>query len=554
MGVRIIEKTSSAYVYPLLIKHILAAPLRYAPENEIVYGFDHRYTYKELSGRVAQLAHVLGDIGVSAGDTVAILDWDSHRYLECYFAVPMIGAILHTVNVRLSAEQIAYTINHAEDDVIIVHSDFLAILDQIKPFLDTEKKIILIAEGYIESALGEDFAGEYEALLAEKSNDYVFPDFDENAVATIFYTTGTTGRPKGVCFSHRQIVLHTYGFISGLCAFKSYWTVDSSDVYLPLTPMFHVHAWGMPYLFTLLGAKQVYPGRYEPAKILSLIEKEGATFSHCVPTIMHMLLNAPAVDSADLSGWKVIIGGSALSRGLCVEAAKRGINLFSAYGMSETCPLITIATPKPHMHDWSDEKLIDIRCRTGLPVPLVDLEIVDAEGKPLPHDGQKKGEVVVRSPWLAQAYHREDEKSEELWRDGWLHTGDVGVVDKDGYLQITDRMKDVIKSGGEWISSLGLEDLIGRHEAVMEIAVLGVPHDKWGERPLALVVLKPGYKNVVTGEDIRGFCENFAHDGIIPRYEIPDQVLFVEALTKTSVGKLDKKVMREQYRSALTVS
>jgi fatty-acyl-CoA synthase len=548
MGVQIIEKTSSAYTYPLLIKHILSAPLRYAPEQEIVYRGEHRYSYRDFSKRIARLAHALGDIGVQAGNTVGVLDWDSHRYLECYFAVPMIGAILHTINFRLSPKQIAYTINHAEDDVIILNKDFLSIFHQIKPLLDSGKKFILISEDKDFDEWPEDFSGEYEALLADKSSDYVFPDFDENAVATLFYTTGTTGRPKGVRYSHRQIVLHTYGFTTGLCAFKSYGPVSSADVYMPLTPMFHVHAWGMPYLFTMLGAKQVYPGKYEPGKILSLIEKEGATFSHCVPTIMHMLLNDPAADTTNFSGWKVLIGGSSLSRGLCVAATKHGINLFSAYGMSETCPLMTIATPKPHMLEWKEEDLITIRCRTGLPVPFVDLEIVDGNGTPLPHDGKHKGEIIVRSPWLAQEYFKEPGKSEELWRDGWLHTGDVGVIDKDEYLQITDRIKDVIKTGGEWISSLELEDMISQHEAISEVAVIGVPHEKWGERPLALAVLKPEFVNSVSGDEIKQFIAGFVKKGSIPKFGVPDEVVIVDTIAKTSVGKLNKKELREQYK------
>ncbi len=548
MGVRTIEKTSSAYAFPLLIKNLLSPALRYAPDQEIVYRGEYRYSYKKFSFRVAQLANALGDVGINAGNTVAVLDWDSHRYLECYFAVPMIGAILHTVNFRLSPEQIAYTINHAEDDVLIVHVDFMTILDQVRPLLEVEPTIILIADGQSVANVDDIYVGEYEALLDGKSCDYIFPDFDENAVATIFYTTGTTGSPKGVCFSHRQIVLHTYGFMSGLCAFKSFASVDSSDVYMPLTPMFHVHAWGMPYLFTMLGTKQVYPGRYEPAKILELIRNEGVTFSHCVPTIMHMLLSDPKVKDYDLAGWKVIIGGSALSKGLCAEALEHGINLFSAYGMSETCPLMTIAMPKPHMLEWGDEKLMDIRTRTGLPVPFVDLEIVDEVGTPLPHDGQNKGEIVVRSPWLAQSYFKDPEKSEELWRDGWMHTGDVGVIDNLGYVQITDRVKDVIKTGGEWVSSLELEDLISRHEAVSETAVVGVPHEKWGERPLALVVPKSGFEDSITEEQLRHFFDQFVADGVIPKYGIPDQFLIVDSIAKTSVGKLNKKEIRKQYK------
>ena len=547
MAVRVIEKSPSAYAYPLLIKNLLAPSLRYAPDQELVYRDQSRCTYRTLSKRVAKLAHALGDMGVTAGDTVAVMDWDSPRYLECYFAVPMIGAVLHTLNIRLSPDQLAYTINHAEDDVIIVHADFLPLLGQIRDQFATDKKIVVISEDGPLPETPLSIVGEYEALLSEKPCEYIFPDFDENAAATIFYTTGTTGLPKGVSFSHRQIVLHTYGFMSGLCAYRSYASVDSGDVYMPLTPMFHVHAWGMPYLFTMLGTKQVYPGKYEPAAILRLIEAEKVTFSHCVPTIIHMLLNDPTIDEVDLEGWKVVIGGSAMPKGLCEEALGRGINLFSAYGMSETCPLLTIANAKPHMLAWEAERQIEVRCSTGMPVPNVDLEIVDPEGKPLPRDGNHTGEVVVRSPWLTQAYFKEPEKSEALWRDGWLHTGDVGCMDAEGYLHITDRIKDVIKTGGEWISSLELESIISRHEAVSEAAVIGVPDAKWGERPLLLAVLKPEFQGKVEADDLQIFYQAYVDQGVIPKYGIPSRVLIVEEIAKTSVGKLNKKQLREQY-------
>ena len=553
MDVRLIEKTPSAYAYPLLIKNLLNPALRYAPDQEIVYRGDQRYTYRQFAKRVAQLAHVLGDLGVNAGDTVAVMDWDSHRYLECYFAVPMIGAILHTINIRLSVDQLAYTINHAEDDVILLHHDFLPMFEEVREQLETDKKVILIADGQAVGAEDVEIAGEYESLLSEKSSDYVFPDFDENAVATIFYTTGTTGLPKGVSFSHRQIVLHTYGFMSALCAFRSYASVDSGDVYMPLTPMFHVHAWGMPYLFTLLGTKQVYPGKYVPEAILRLIEMEKVTFSHCVPTIIHMLLNDPTIETVNLTGWKVVIGGSAMPKGLCREAMAHGINLFSAYGMSETCPLLTIANAKPYMLDWDEEKQIEMRCSTGMPAPLVDLEVVDPDGKPLPRGGNHAGEVVVRSPWLTLSYFKEPEKSEALWQDGWLHTGDVGYVDKEGYLHITDRIKDVIKTGGEWISSLELEDLISRHEAVSEAAVIGIPDDKWGERPMLLAVLKPAFKDKVTEDDLEKFYRQFVNEGVIPKYGVPSRVQIVDAIAKTSVGKLNKKALRSQYHKTLKV-
>jgi fatty-acyl-CoA synthase len=548
MPAKPIHRTPSAYSYQLLIKHILTTPLIYAPKQEIVYRDRLRYDYDTFFNRVTRLAGMLQKQGVQPGDTVAIMDWDSHRYLECFFAVPMMGAVLHTINIRLSPEQLIYTINHAEDDVILVNAEFLRVLEGVKDQFETVKKIILItdADDRPETSLAID--GEYEALLGKTDDGYEFPDFDENTRATTFYTTGTTGMPKGVYFSHRQLVLHTYGIMGGLCAYKTQAPVDSGDVYMPMTPMFHVHAWGIPYLMTLLGTKQVYPGRYEPEMLLKLIAAENVTFSHCVPTIMHMLVSSPAVKKVDLSKWKVIIGGSALPKGLCRAALDLGINLYTGYGMSETCPVLTLAHLKPHMMDWDLERQVDIRCRTGLPIPNVVLDIVDPDGKPLPHDGQATGEVVVRSPWLTQGYLKEPERSEELWRGGWLHTGDVGFIDAEGYLKITDRIKDVIKSGGEWVSSLTLEDIISQHEAISEAAVIAVPDEKWGERPLALVVLKKEFAGKVKEEDLLNFLMKFVQNGTIPKFGVPSQVLLVESIAKTSVGKLNKRALRKQFR------
>jgi len=548
MPAKPIHRTPSAYSYQLLIKHILTTPLIYTPKQEIVYRDRLRYDYETFFNRVTRLAGMLQKQGVQPGDTVAIMDWDSHRYLECFFAVPMMGAVLHTINIRLSPEQLIYTINHAEDDVILVNAEFLQVLEGVKDQFETVKKIILLtdADGRPETSLA--FEGEYEALLGKTDDGYEFPDFDENTRATTFYTTGTTGMPKGVYFSHRQLVLHTYGIMGGLCAYKTQAPVDSGDVYMPMTPMFHVHAWGIPYLMTLLGTKQVYPGRYEPEMLLKLIAAENVTFSHCVPTIMHMLVSSPAVKTVDLSKWKVIIGGSALPKGLCRAALDLGINLYTGYGMSETCPVLTLAHLKPHMMDWDLERQIDIRCRTGLPIPNVVLDIVDPDGKPLPHDGQATGEVVVRSPWLTQGYLKEPERSEELWRGGWLHTGDVGFIDAEGYLKITDRIKDVIKSGGEWVSSLILEDIISQHEAISEAAVIAVPDEKWGERPLALVVLKKEFAGKVKEEDLLNFLMKFVQNGTIPKFGVPSQVLLVESIAKTSVGKLNKRALRKQFR------
>ncbi len=548
MPTKLIHPTPSAYAYPLLIKNLLDTPLIYSPDQEIVYRDQRRYTYKTFNQRVRQLAAMLENLGVRPGDTVAVMDWDSHRYLECFFAVPMMGAVLHTINIRLTPEQLIYTINHAEDDVILVNTEFVPLLESVKDRFDTVKKVVVLSDTGEIPESGVEFAGEYEALMADTAPEYEFPEFDENTMATTFYTTGTTGLPKGVFFSHRQIVLHTYATLSVLCGYAHQANITSKDVYMPMTPMFHVHAWGMPYLMTLLGAKQVYPGRYEPEMLLKLILTENVTYSHCVPTIMNMLVTSPAIHKVDLKGWKVIIGGSALSRGLCEQALKHGINLYTGYGMSETCPVLTLAMIKPSLMETEPDEQVAIRCKTGLPIPHVQLKIVDMEGKELPHDGKTAGEVVVRAPWLTQGYVKSEEKSEELWAGGWLHTGDIGVIDAQGYLRITDRLKDVIKTGGEWISSLELEDIISRHEAVSEVAVVGVADDKWGERPLAMVVIKDAFRGNVTEKDIQDHCMAFVEKGLIPKYGVPTRIILDADIPKTSVGKISKKDIRSQYQ------
>jgi len=549
MKTKLIDPTPQAYSYPLLIKNLLLTPLSYYPDQKIIYRDQQEFTYTQFGERVAQLAHALVALGVKAGDTVAVMDWDSHRYLECYFAVPMIGAVLHTVNIRLSSEQLLYTINHAEDDVLLVNTEFLPMLEPIKDKLLTVKKIVVLADTKEKAATSLDIDQEYEAMLESQPRAYDFPDFDENTIATTFYTTGTTGMPKGVFFSHRQLVLHTYGVLAAVSGFVSESRLSSEDVYMPITPMFHVHAWGMPYLMTVLGAKQIYPGKYDPATLLRFVSEYKVSFSHCVPTILHMLLSHPAAAGYDLTGWKVIIGGSALSKGLCKQALGHGINVFTGYGMSETCPILTLANFKPHMLQWPEDEQIKIRCRTGLPINNVELKVLDPDGKEVACDGKSTGEVVVRAPWLTQGYFKDEEKSKELWAGGWLHTGDIGYIDEEGYLQITDRLKDVIKTGGEWISSLELEDIISQHPLVSEVAVIGIRDAKWGERPMALVVPKQGTEKVLTEDDIRAAIQVAVDKGVLPKYAMPETVNLVEQIAKTSVGKMNKKQMREDYGS-----
>ncbi len=540
------EFASETYAYPLLIKQLWNAPMIHSPNQEIVYRGDVRLSYRALRERVGRLAHVLEGAGVQHGDTVAVMDWDSHRYLESYFAIPMMGAVLQTVNVRLSPEQVLYTLNHAGAKVVLLNSEFLPLYEEIRPQLTSVEQVIWISDDAMPAPVELGVVGSYEALLAAAPTAYVFPDFDENTRATTFYTTGTTGNPKGVFFSHRQIVLHSLAVMAAMGSSANGQAFHSADVYMPITPMFHVHAWGMPYVALMLGVKQVYPGRYVPEQLLDLIVSEKVTFSHCVPTILQMLLGAPGADAVDLRSWKVVIGGSALSEGLARQALQRGIDVFGGYGMSETCPVLSLAQLRPGLGALDEAGEIRYRCKAGTPVPLVEMRTVDPDLRDVPADGQTAGEVVVRAPWLTPGYFGNPEASEDLWAGGYLHTQDVGIVEN-GYLKITDRIKDVIKTGGEWVSSLEIEDLLSKHAAVGEAAVIGVRDDKWGERPLALVAARPGHAE--DADDLKNHLQGFATQGAISRYAVPDQILFVDSIPKTSVGKINKKVLRDQYGS-----
>ncbi len=544
MADNVIIRTPSAYQYPLLIRQILETGVTRAPEQVIVYADRERQTYRQLHERVGRLASGLAGLGAKAGDTIAIMDWDSHRYLECFFAIPMMGAILHTINVRLSPEQILYTINHAKDDIILANSEFFSVLEQIWDRVKPVSSLIRIDDFGDKPKTTLPLTSDYETLLNDADPQFDFPDLDENARATTFYTTGTTGLPKGVYFSHRQLVLHTIT-VRGAITGTGHGRLNDGDVYMPVTPMFHVHAWGFPYVATTLGLKQVYPGRYSPDLLLDLIRREKVTFSHCVPTILQMILANPKSQDGVLNGWKVIIGGAALPQALAKEALQRGIDIVTGYGMSETCPILTLSHLKLEYETWDIDRQVEVRTKTGRPIPLVNIRVVDFEMKDVPHDGVAQGEIVARAPWLTQGYLHDPVNSEKLWAGGWLHTGDIGVIDADGYLKITDRLKDVIKTGGEWVSSLDVEDLILKHPGVREVAVIGIPDPKWTERPLAVVAPKEGYS--VSDSEIKSRLQEYASRGIISRYAVPDRVVFVPALPKTSVGKLDKKLLREQY-------
>ncbi|BDC43998.1 fatty acid--CoA ligase [Paraburkholderia terrae] len=540
------DSTPTPYAYPLLIKQLLHTTFIQAPDQEIVYRGQLRMTYTTMRERIARLANGLHDLGVRHGTTVAVMDWDSHRYLESYFAVPMMGAVLQTVNVRLSQAEIAYTINHSGAEVLFVHTDFLPVVEAIKDQLETVLVFVWIDEPGSDACEHTiPFATEYEAMLAASATHYDFPDFDENTRATTFYTTGTTGLPKGVYFSHRQLVLHTITLMAALASPVAGQRFHRGDVYMPLTPMFHVHAWGMPYIATVLGVKQVYPGRYVPERLVQLVRDEGVTFSHCVSTILHMLLSCDEAKHVDLGKWKIVIGGGALPHGLARAALDRGIDVFVGYGMSETCPVLSLAQLPLHTEPLDLDEEVRLRCKTGFPVPLVDLRIVNEQMEDVPRDGKAYGEIVVRTPWLTQGYLNNPEASAQLWAGGYLHTQDIANIDTTGNVQITDRIKDVIKSGGEWISSLEIESLISLHPGVAEVAVIGIKDEKWGERPVALVVLRQDAQ--VSEDDVKQHVLGFSKTGQISKYAVPQTVRFVDALQKTSVGKTNKKWLREQF-------
>ncbi|SDX25881.1 fatty-acyl-CoA synthase [Pseudomonas syringae] len=539
---RVLPPAEGAHRYPLLIKSLLLSGRRYERTREIVYRDAVRFTYATLNERICRLANALTAAGVKAGDTVAVMDWDSHRYLECMFAIPMIGAVIHTVNVRLSPEQIAFTINHADDRLVLVNSEFVGLYQAMSGHLTTVEKTLLLTDQPEKTAELPNLIGEYEELLAAASPDYTFEDFDENSVATTFYTTGTTGNPKGVYFTHRQLVLHTLGLATIMGSIDSTRLLGTEDVYMPITPMFHVHAWGIPYAATMLGLKQVYPGRYEPELLVELWRREKVTFSHCVPTILQMLLNAKGAQGTDFGGWKIIIGGSALTRSLYQAAKAKGIQLTAAYGMSETGPLISVAHINEELKAGSEDERITYRIKAGVPGMLVEAAIIDQQGNFLPADGETQGELVLRAPWLTESYVGEPDKGAELWAGGWLHTGDVATLDNMGFIDIRDRIKDVIKTGGEWISSLELEDLCSRHPAVREVAVVGIADPQWGERPFALLVIRDGHQ--FDAQQLKEHLKPFVEQGQINKWAIPSQIALVTEIPKTSVGKLDKKRMR----------
>jgi fatty-acyl-CoA synthase len=528
--------------YPLTLQHSFNRAITLFPKREVATLTEngiHRYTYADFGRRATQLAAALTKIGVKPGERVATFAWNSYRHLELYFAVPCMGAVLHTLNIRLFADQIAYIANDAEDSIIFVDGDLIPLLEPLADKLPTVRQYVIMGEPSAKATGKLSPAIDYEELLASAPADFAWPKLDENMACAMCYTSGTTGNPKGVVYSHRSTYLHSLATTQADTL-----ALSERDTLLPVVPMFHANAWGLAHAAPMIGAKQVFPGRFmDPAKLAHLISDEKVTIAAGVPTIWIGLLQVLAREQIDLSSLtRILSGGSAVPPALIEGLQKHNLNIVHAWGMTEMSPLGTLAHLKKECLDLSTEEQNRIRAKQGFPVAGVDLRVVDiASGKELPWDGKSFGELQVRGPWIARAYYH-DEDSGAKFVDGWFRTGDVVTIDEEGYIQVVDRTKDLVKSGGEWISSIELESLIMGHPKVLEAAVIAVPHPRWQERPVACVVPKPEFKDQITKEEIIEYLSSR-----VAKWWLPDEIFFIEAVPKTSVGKFDKKVLRNQF-------
>lgn len=523
---------------PLLLVDMLKRAETYYAHKKIISRTSpstiHQFTYAEWGKRTRKLAHALTKLGVTKGTRVASFAWNQHRHLEAYFAVPCIGACLHMVNIRLSEEHIAYIINHAEDKVLIIDADLVPLIEQVQDQLKMVEHYIIMCDGELpETSLPN--ALNYEELLASSDETFEFPtDLDENTVASMCYTSATTGNPKGVEYSHRALVLH-----SMTVSMVDTFALSERDTVMPIVPMFHVNAWGLPFAAVNIGANQVLIGpQFTNALIADFIETYKVTKTAGVPTIWLGVDQELEKQPRDISSLQAIyVGGSASPKGLIRKyAEKYGVDYFVVYGMTETTPIVSVARTMSHMDEWDFEEQLNARQTQGLTVPGIESSIVNENGE-VPWDGETMGELRLRGPWIADSYYR-DERTKEAMRDGWLYTGDIAVRTKDGFIKITDRTKDLIKSGGEWISSVDLENALMSHPDVFEAAVIALPHPKWQERPLACVVLKE-HATVTKGELIDFLADQFA------KWWLPDDIVFLDEIPKTSVGKFLKAKLRE---------
>ena len=523
---------------PLLISDLFEHGRRlYAHSRVITVGKagDRVSTYAEVGDRTEQLAKALIRLGVRPEDRVATFCWNSQEHLEAYFAISSMGAVMHTLNIRLFPEQLAFVINHAEDKIIIVDDTLVPVLAQVAKDMKTVEHIIVVGEGDDAPLRDAPRASlhRYEQLLSSESPGIRWPELDERAAASMAYTSGTTGDPKGVVYSHRSTVLHSYGISSGAVT-----GLNERDMVLTIVPMFHANCWGLPYAGWWVGADFLQPTRFlQPAPLVAMIERHRPTFAGAVPSIWTAVLHYGEDRDIDLSSFRLVIcGGSAVPESLMRAFEERyGVTILQLWGMTETSPLGTVASVPPNIEG---EDAWQYRVRTGRPVAGIELRVVDDQGHVLPWDGKSVGEIQVRGPWVTGSYYGVD--APDKFDDGWLRTGDVGFVDPRGYAQITDRSKDVIKSGGEWISSVELENAIIAHPEVVEAAVVGVPDDTWDERPLACVVRKKG--SSISPDELRAYLE-----GKVAKWWLPERWVFIDEIPKTSVGKFDKKALRKRH-------
>jgi len=530
--------------YQLTVRHILERANSLFPRKEVVSRVGDgvtRATYGEVYRRVHRLAGALRKLGVGPGDRVASFAWNHQRHLELYLAAPCMGAVLHTLNFRLFPDQIAYIVNHAGDQVILVDPLVISLLEPLADKLGQVQHIVVMGDepSGLDRVAGRP-AHDYEALLAAAPPEYPFPDLDEETAAAMCYTSGTTGNPKGVLYSHRAIVLHSMGE-----ALADVMALSERDVVLPVVPMFHANAWGIPFTATMVGATQVLPGPAPMrADIVRLVETDRVTMAAGVPTIWVGVLSVLEQGSHDLSSLKRITsGGSAVPRSLLEAYEQRyGVQIWHAWGMTEMTPLGSVSRLKSTLERLPEAERLRYRAMQGLPSPLVDIKAIDEEGHDVPWDGKSLGELAVRGPWVAASYYQDPDSSERFTEDGWFRTGDVVTIDPEGYVQIADRTKDLVKSGGEWISSVDLENALMAHPRVIEAAVIAIPHPKWDERPLACVVLRQDASEVSREELIEFLRPSFA------KWWLPDDVVFMPEIPKTSVGKFDKKALRDRYR------
>ena len=532
--------------FPLTLQHIFERGTRLFPDREIVtggLGERHRYGYREFGQRVHRLASGLRSFGLQPGERVATFSWNHYRHLELYFAVPMQGAVLHTLNIRLFHDQLTYIVNHAADRFIVVDRSLLPIVRQLQPTFTSVEKIIVIDDGG-DHDVGD--AIDYEQLLGSGAEHFDFPRLDENAAAMMCYTSGTTGNPKGVAYSHRALTLHSFG----ACLADSL-AVSERETVMAIVPMFHANAWGLPYASTLVGAKQVFPGNsMAPERVLQLMQDEHVTVGAGVPTIWIGALPLIQSGKYDLSSvTRIVCGGSAAPRGLIEAYDKLGLNILHAWGMTEMTPLGTVSRLRQELTAADASTQLDFKARQGMPAPGVELRVLDDAGNDAPWDGQTMGELVVRGPWVAAGYYNDERSAASFTSDGWFRTGDIVKIHPNGYIEIADRTKDVIKSGGEWISSVALENALMAHPKVQEAAVIAVPDERWTERPMACIVARPEFRGEVLDAELTEYlAQQFA------KWWLPDRYLFLDELPKTSVGKFDKKAMRQQFAATeLTV-